>query len=254
MTQQSTPETEPTELTGVEGFRAALAEPERWECDWLGDYRWRKLSDVLEQNTGVKYLTQPGRRWRQIPDPKPVDSALPAEMTAEQATEWLSGTGIAVISSVGNLWERGTSLSRDYRYTPLVPLTRGQLAEIERLKEALANSEATVACLVRDWKPLADWAHAQADHSTGETCSSVALGRINELEVRLRDMTTERDDARAARDSAIVSQKAALAALEREQKESAGLIVCNVRQAEAIDDIRIALENLAEWAGKESGG
>jgi hypothetical protein len=72
--------TNPTELTGIEGFRAAMGEADRWEFDAPGYAGWAKLSDELEQNIGPKYLAQPGRRWRRIPNPQPADIDPPAEI------------------------------------------------------------------------------------------------------------------------------------------------------------------------------
>jgi hypothetical protein len=131
---------------------------------------------------------------------------LPVELPAEQAEAWLRGHTWerVVMDTDRDLWwfdgkeftnsvnlGCGKSLNQEYApYRPLIPLTLGQLAEIEML-------------------------------------------------------TKERD-------SAIGSQKAALVALEKEREESAELRVCNIRQAEAIDEIKIALENLTEWSRKES--
>jgi hypothetical protein len=210
MTQQSTPETEPAELTGTEGFRAALAEPNRWEAsDSIGVWHGPR-GELGWLGWCVAKCSLESARWRRIPDPKPVDSELPAEMTADQATEWTrlnKKHSVIYTDSKGKRsiwWLTGAEdefLPTEGTYTPLVPLTRGQLE------------------------------------------------RITELEAQLRGMTVERD-------SAIGSQKAALAALEQERGKTKAL---RLALADLLDMVHCeAAQNaervLSETAWKESGG
>jgi hypothetical protein len=253
MTQQAIPETEPAELTGIDGHIAAISgDPARWQAkasntEWLsygGIAGWGNRSQHWCGNTDT--------RWRRIHDPKPVDSELPEEMTAEQAEIWLRGhtLGRVAMDRDRDLWwfdgqeftnsvnvGCGESLNQEYApYRPLAPLTRGQLAEIERLTKRVNE---LVDCHEQDKK------------------------LISEARTRLLDATTERDDARAARDSAIGSQKAALAALEQERQVSVGLreklrVVRNWFDNDVNNlrgrDIELSQELNASVTRKESGG
>jgi hypothetical protein len=161
------------ELKGIEGFRAALGEANgkrNWQsrCTAVGEwhgYEWGW--GAWNTATCCAQTTQ----WRRIPDPKTVDSELPVEMAAERAEAWLGTPGHYAVNCKGGGIGHGDSPFplRYPPYTPLVPLTRGQLAEIERLTEALGAFE------------------------------------------------VELDATRKERDSALGSQKAALAALEQER-------------------------------------
>jgi hypothetical protein len=317
-----------TELTGIEGFRAALGESERWEFDAPGDAGWCKLSDELEQNIGSKYLTQPGRRWRRIPDTQqaptqaelsaalrnklevqewstagnhlatyqvrevlmsqapggadwqpclsdtehacatwfvagvggfdrdwriiepaaapPAESELPAEMDAERATEWLrSGNGRTCRAKSGTLWFPNDVVNRKLPgpdvapYTPLVPLTRGQLAEIESKDKQIGELES----LLDAWSPLTNWARqlTSAPLRT-EPCVRYALAEINGLANRIR--------------SAIGSRDAALAALEQERKKKKALRLALEDLLDMVhsDAAQNAERVLNETAGKESIG
>jgi len=198
----------------TEAFIEAVKEPEQWEAfdpcegdrgEWFGSSEWTNWSAY--QLSGTKF--------RRIPAPA-ADS--PTEMDAEQATEWLKTPGRAVFSiKTGVFYGSGASLAGDFHFRPFAPLTRGQLAEIERLKEAL-NAES----------------------------------RLN-LKIGL-----ELNATKEQLESALGSQKAALAALEQERNENArlvhkvnALVRCHEKTKSAIREYEIAP---IETAGKESGG
>jgi hypothetical protein len=201
----------------IEALSKALVAPKEWEAfdfllgakgDWVSCQVWQEWSVFRLANT----------EFRRVPSPQ-TDIDPPAEMDAERAEAWLeTDPSRVVVDRAGDTWRfngkhcvcvrTGAGNFADHfgPFRPLVPRTRGQLAEIKRLTK-----------------------------------------RVNEL-------VDYREQDKRLLASAIGSRNAALAALEQERKESAGLRVCNIRQSEAIDEIRIALENLAEWSEKEWGG
>ena len=175
----------------TEALIEAMKSPGDWEAfDMCSGTKgeWFKSSEWMDWPAHQLI----GTKFRHVQSPQS-DPDPPAEMDAERATEWLlGGDNRAVLTSAGGSWTSAEVKSgavgpiKQYDpHTPLVPLARGQLAEIEML-------------------------------------------------------TKERD-------SALGSQKAALAALEQERKENAGLRVCNIRQGEAIDEIKNTIESLMEW-------
>lgn len=201
----------------------ASPEESQWRCRYIAISDWggwlpmpcqeRDPGCVYEYKTRVRPADEPAAQ------PEPV-----AEMTAEQATEWLhsGGTALAVADKFGNVWRYHRGFIRDPNgstysslmpsdapFAKLLPATQSQvalLAEVERLK---ANSYVYASA-------------AAGDHL-----------KQTDLEQQLRDVTGSRD--------------AAVAALEVERTRVAAL----TESTRAI--IRCGHAALNETAGKGHG-
>jgi hypothetical protein len=140
----------------TEALIEALKEPVQWEAfDYFTGARGGWESPQVWQGWTVYKLAN--AEFRRIPAP-PVESGLPAEMNAERATEWLEADKSRVVADrVGDTWHfngkhcvcarTGAGIFANHfgPFRPLAPLTRGQLAEIERLTKELSGSRELAA-------------------------------------------------------------------------------------------------------------
>jgi hypothetical protein len=154
----------------TEAFIEAIKEPEQWEAfdpcegdrgEWFGSSEWTNWSAYQLSGTKFRSTSAPAI------DP-------PAEMDAERSTGWLlENPRRRVLDRNNVVWcadNTGKLPNTAEPYTPLVPLTRGQLAEIEQrdikfdelglevaglkseLRTALGSQKAALAALEQERK------------------------------------------------------------------------------------------------------
>jgi hypothetical protein len=133
-------------------------------------------------------------------------------------------------------------------YRPLVPLTRGQLAEIESKDKRIAELESRIfGCDEKGWSEFVAWSQGYyesrpdsfAVHTDGHLVA--ARKTIEGLESQLS--------------SALDSQKAAVAALAQERALNLAVRAALIEQQDTLCPRQHARQILAMLAaGKESGG